>query len=390
MNDQSLVFDLPKRSRPRSPAARLAVWARKRRWFLLFVVLPVALATVYYGLIASGQYVSQSRFVIKSPSQRQAQTSTLASLIQTTGLSSGQEQTNEILDYLRSRNALADLERKTDVRGRFMLQDTDWLSRYPAPWRADRFENLYFYFRNKVTTRLDTDTGLAVLEVKAFTARDAHELNARLLAMSEDLVNRLNERSRRKAIAEGERRVAIAEERVRAARVALGSFRNSSELIDPAKQAVGVLEVSNKLVAEQAGLRAQLDLMQRVAPRNPGIPALRSRISAIGQQIGNQNRRAVGGRGAIASKLGGYEGRALEQEFASQNLTAASAALEQSHIDAQKQQYYLERVVEPNTPDLAEYPSRLKQILTIAAAALCLYLIGWMLVVGILEHAPED
>ena len=99
MNDQSLVFDLPQRLS--SPTARLATWLRRRRWFVLFVVLPVALATVYYGFIASGQYVSQSRFVIKSPSQRQAQTSTLASLIQTTGLSSGQEQTNEILDYLR-------------------------------------------------------------------------------------------------------------------------------------------------------------------------------------------------------------------------------------------------------------------------------------------------
>jgi capsular polysaccharide transport system permease protein len=88
--------------------------------------------------------------------------------------------------------------------------------------------------------------------------------------------------------------------------------------------------------------------------------------------------------------MGGYDNLALEQEFAAQTLTAANAALEQARTDAQRQQFYLERVVEPNAPDLARYPSRLWQILTVAGVALCLYFIGWMLVVGILEHAPED
>ena len=35
-----------------------------------------------------------------------------------------------------------------------------------------------------------------------------------------------------------------------------------------------MLDVSNKLVAEQAALQTQLELMERVAPRNPSIPAL--------------------------------------------------------------------------------------------------------------------
>ena len=59
----------------------------------------------------------------------------------------------------------------------------------------------------------------------------------------------------------------------------LSAYRNRQDLIDPTKQAAGVLEISNKLVSEQAALQAQLELMQRVAPRNPAIPALRSRIA---------------------------------------------------------------------------------------------------------------
>jgi capsular polysaccharide transport system permease protein len=55
-----------------------------------------------------------------------------------------------------------------------------------------------------------------------------------------------------------------------------------------------------------------------------------------------------------------------------------------------RQQFYLERVVEPNTPDLATLPKRFQSILIVAATLLCAYFIGWMLIVGIIEHAPDE
>ncbi|EXS67930.1 hypothetical protein [Sphingobium sp. Ant17] len=49
----------------------LSQWLKKRRWFLIFVrFCPTLLAMLYYGLIASDIYVSESRFVIKSPDQK--------------------------------------------------------------------------------------------------------------------------------------------------------------------------------------------------------------------------------------------------------------------------------------------------------------------------------
>jgi capsular polysaccharide transport system permease protein len=110
----------------------------------------------------------------------------------------------------------------------------------------------------------------------------------------------------------------------------------------------------------------------------------------MGREIAAQNSRAVGTPSAISSKLAGYENLTVEQEFATQNYTVASAALEQAREEAQKQQFYLERVSNPSRPDLPELPHRLQQIATIFGAALFLYFTGWMLYVGILEHAPED
>ena len=371
-------------------ARRASTSLRKYRWFLLFVALPTLLATIYYGFIASPIYVSQSTFVIKSPGEKSSPSFSLANLVQGSGLTSGQEQTKEVVQYIRSRNALKDLQRRMDVRAVYSQRHADFLSRFPRAFGDGSFETFYRYYGSHVGADVDTDSGLAVVQVQAFTPDDAYRINAALLDLSEGLVNRLNARAEDRAIAEAQRRVYQAEERVRNARLALSAYRNQQDIIDPAKQATGLLDVSNKMVADRAALDAQLHLMMRVTPNHPGIPALRTRLAAIDRIIANQNAKIAGSPTGLASKVGNYEKLAVEQDFATQMLTAANANLETARTEAQKQQYYLERVVEPNVPDDPVLPNRLKRILIIFGAALCLYFIAWMVVVGILEHAPED
>lgn len=375
--------------RASTPRSELLGMFRRGRWFLLFVALPTLLAATYYGLIASDMYVSESRFVIKAPGQKAIPSTTLANLIQTTGLSAGEQQTKEVLDYIRSRNALADLQKEIDVSDRFEKVGADFLSRFPRPFRQPSFENLFKYYQSMVQASSDSESGVAIVVVRAFRPEDAQAINAKLLGLSEEFVNKLNERAEHHAVTEAEQRVSDAQARVRKARVAMSAFRNQQELIDPAKQATGVLDISNKLISEHAATQAQLELMQRVAPANPAIPALRARVSALNAEIATQNGRVVGTPTGIASKVGGYENLLAEQDFAQQTLTAASASLELARVEAQKQQFYLERVVDPNLPDAPQLPNRLKSILIVFGATFCLYLVGWMLVVGILEHSPE-
>lgn len=363
---------------------------RRRRWFILTVIVPTIIAALYYGLFASDIYVSESRFVIKSPDQKRSQVSTIANLVQTAGLSGGQEQTSEVLTYIRSRDALKALEKNVRIRERYSPPQADFLSRFPFPFYAPSFENLFKYYEKRVDARFDTEEGTAVIKVEAFTAQDAYAINRNLLELSEELVNRLNTRVRSKGISEAQQQVALATQRTKGARIALAQYRNEQALIDPTKQAGGVLEISNTMIGERAGLRAQLDLMQRLTPSNPSIPALRDRINAISVQIASQDSRVVGSGSGIASKLGGYENLLVEQEFATDSLTAANAALVQARAEAQRQQYYLERVVDPNMPDMPLLPKRALNILVVFAAALCLYFIAWMFVVGILEHSQED
>lgn len=363
---------------------------RRWRWFIAFVLAPSLMACLYWGAIAADVYVSESRFVIKAPERQKTSASALGSLLQTTGLGSGAEQTSEIIGYLRSRNALSDLTERADVRGAFGSPKADFFSRYPTLFQDNSFESLYEYYGSMISTQSDAETGLTVLRVKAYSAEEAQTLNAGLLDLGEALVNRLNQRVNTKAIEEASDRVQEAQNRVREARIQLGAYRNTARLLDPQQQGIGVLEVSNQLISQEAALRAQLAELERSAPDHPSIPALRSRVRGLAQQVAQQTGRAVGTPDGIAAKITQYENLLVEQEFAEQTLAAANTSLEQARVEAKQQQYYLERVVEPNMPDSAILPSRFKSVLAVIFASLCLYLVGWMLSVGVREHASED
>lgn len=375
---------------PMNSLGRYLRYAKRHRWFLISVVLPVLLSGIYLFLIASNEYVSESRFAIKAPNQRSGQISSFANLIQTTGLSAGQEQANEVIDFVRSRSALEILQGGVGVRELYGSSSVDFLSRFPHPWQDRSFEDLFDFYRTKVDIDRDADTGLVVLRTRGFSADAAAAINERLLQESERLVNELNETARTRAISEAEDRVLEAEQRVAAARRAVAQYRNTSELVDPIEEATGVLGVANTLIAERASIEAELSTLQRMTPDHPSIPALRQRVESLNREIRQQTARLAGPGNSISARLPTYDALILEQELSSELLVLARTTLEQARTEALKQQFYLERVVEPNVPDAAEYPHSLKLLLTILGFAMCLYFIIWMFVVGILEHAPED
>jgi capsular polysaccharide transport system permease protein len=364
--------------------------ARRNPWFLGGVALPVLLSAIYFFGVATPQYVSESRFAIKAPNQRGAQVSSFANLFQTTGLSAGQEQSNQVIDFVRSRSALEALTKRPGITKMYGASGVDTFSRFPRPWDNESFEDLFDYYRTKVEISRDADTGLVVLRTIAFDPKAAAAINETLLRQSEALVNTLNDNARTKAIEEATTRVVEAEQRVANARKAIAAYRNQAAVIDPLQEATGVAEIANRLITERAALEAQLSTLTSVTPDHPSIPTLREQIASLTREINRQTSRMVGGRDAISGKLPSYDALVMEQELSSELLVLAQTTLEGARNEALKQQFYLERVVNPNTPDEPAYPRALRIVLTILGFALCLYFVVWMFVVGILEHAPED
>lgn len=355
------------------------------RLFLACVVAPTLLSSVYYGLIASDVYVSESRFVVRAP-ERQA-TSALGLVLKGAGFSRSADDAYAVHDYIMSRDALQALNDKLKVGDKFASPDVDRISRFAGLDGDNSFEALHRYYQKRVDLQLDSTSSIATLTVRAYSADDAVNINRLLLEQSETLVNRLNERGRHDLIDAARQEVAEAEARVKKAAVALSDFRNTRSVVDPEKQATVQLQQVAKLQEELIASKTQLIQLQSVTKENPQIPVLKRRIESLRDAIEEETKNVTGGSASLANKASAYQRLALENDFAAKQLAAAMAGLEQAKNEAVRKQLYIERIIEPGKPDIAIEPKRLKAI----AGTLLFGLMAWgvlsLFVSGIKEHA---
>src|SRR5437667_851822 len=129
------------RSRARGRAFRL--FRSLNIWFWAIVGLPTLIAGVYYFAIASDLYLSEAKFIVRSP--KQVQTSTIGALLQSTGLGRAADDTAAVQDFVMSRDAVRKLEQKNDLRTVLSRGEGDFVTRFPGIWfwRKD-FEALFW------------------------------------------------------------------------------------------------------------------------------------------------------------------------------------------------------------------------------------------------------
>src|SRR5262249_51880929 len=160
--------------------------------FLAFVVLPTLLSMVYFWLVAANQYVSEADFMVRSGQQSVVSSSGIAQLFGIGAAAQDQSDGYAIVDYLTSHDAVAAANAKLDLVSLFRRPEADW----PAMLWYDRppAETLNDYFRRQVHVTFNSDTGEAVLQVRAFRPGDAQRLAETLLALGEARANDMNQR----------------------------------------------------------------------------------------------------------------------------------------------------------------------------------------------------
>jgi capsular polysaccharide transport system permease protein len=366
---------------------------RHRRWrylqkvnklFVLTVIVPTTLAVMYFGLLASDIFVSESQFVVRSPDK--ASTTGLGVLLKSVGFSNAGDEIFATQDYVVSRDALRSLNRRNAVEIAYTRPDTSMFDRFnPFGWNGS-FEDLYDYYYKKVVIEHDAASSITTLSVKAFSAEDAQRFNQQLLMQAEGLVNRLNSRGQNDLVEYAKRETREAEQAGLRASRELARYRDQQGVIDPEKQATVQLQMVSKLQDELIGSRTQLAQLRALAPENPQISALETRISSLTREIDIALGRVTGARGSLAGSAVRYQRLELEREFAAKRLTAALTSLQEARNEAQRQQAYVERIVQPSLPDEAQQPRRWRGILATFVLGLVAYGVIAMLFAGILEH----
>ena len=352
--------------------------------FWLTVVVPTALSSVYFGYMASDVYTSESSFVVRSP-ERQAPTS-LTSLLKGSGFSRAQDDSFTVHEFVQSRDALKVLNAEIDLDKAYASPDVDVLNRFAALDGDNSFEALHRYYQKKITVLTDSNSSISVLKVKAFRPEDAQRANEILLKQSESLVNRMNERGRQDLIRYAQQEVLLAQDKVKATGIALAGYRDRQGVIDPERQATAQLTQVTKMQDELMAVTTQLAQLRASTPNNPQIPSLVNLVKTLQAQITKEIATVTGAKSSLSNKATEFHRLALDADFANKQLASALASLESARSEAQRQQAYLERISQPNLPDVAQEPRRLRSIL----ATLLMGLVAWgvlsMLIAGVKEH----
>jgi capsular polysaccharide transport system permease protein len=357
-------------------------------WFGLSVVLPVAIATIYFAFFASSQYVAEFRFAVKDASMQSAGATSSNLMAMIGGTGSAAYDNYLVTDYLISRQAAEELQSRINVTQLYARPEADWWARFDP---TEPMEKFVTYWQNMVSARYDQVTGLAIAQVRAFTPEDALKIANSLVTLSEELVNRIASRTQNDAVRFAQQEVHRAEDRLKDIRAKLTEYRNKVGVIDPASSVVAsnsTLTQNLRGVVTQLETQLQTLRLQNLQPNAPAVISLQNQINSTKEQLatleGSVGRNKSGA--ALSSVIAEYEQLDLERQFAQNMVTSTMAALDAARANAASQHLYITPYVRPSLPESSVYPRRILAIGTVAGLALIVWLIGLMLGRSVLER----
>ncbi len=379
------------------PVPRPAGPARHRRRhsallvsFLLMVLLPTLISGSYLWFRAVDQYTSTVAFAVRTQ-KSSAVIDMLGGLSQLTGASS--TDASMVAAYLQSQDLVAKLDAPLNLRAMFS-----------RPARADpifafdpsgSIEDLVDYWNRMVTVAFDPGTGLIEMDVQAFTPQEAQRVAQAAFAESSQMINELSAIAQQDATKSARQELAGAEDRLRAARVAIEAFRNRTQILDPSADVSGQMGLLNSLQDQLVAAMIDLDLLQQTT--RSGDPRLREaqrKIEVIRARISDE-RKSFGtrpGGGAdpsanapYAALLGEYERLTVDQDFAEKTYVSAMAGLDAAQAEARQQSLYLAAYVKPTLAQASVHPRR---ALLTGLVGLFLFL-GWA-VLALIWYSLRD
>ena len=353
------------------------------RSFAFVVGIPTLVAIIYFSTIASDMYVSETRFAIRA--NKSDGGGGLASLLGSSVMSAGGQDSQVVVDFIKSQDMLSKLIQKHDLVSHYSNEEIDFVSRLDS---AASREDLLEHFAKHLEIVEDSTTDIIVLKVKAYSREYAKELAQSIITLSENLVNDLSTRIEMDAVDSSRKEVALAAEKVRMAGERVARFRTMNASINPAEETSALLVLLSGLESQLSVAKTELaEKRAYMKDNSPVVKSLRNKVVALQGQLSRERERVAGGdEQGMSGLISDYQPLALDQELAQQQYTSALTSLEMARIEAQRKKRYLITYVNPGLPDESTEPKRLMKILTVFLYSFLFFAIGGLLWSALKDH----
>lgn len=357
-------FRLSKRSRRTSgvDSFRMRRHARLFRTaflvsFVLLVLLPSVLAGIYFGLIASPQYVAEAKFAVRTGELPKLDGMSAATGIPVAKIA---QDTLVVTNYMESRAIVEALEERIGLRNLYSADHIDWFARFNRDKPIEKFVK---YWQFMSDAHVQGMSGIVVFSAHAFSPEDAKRIADTVIDLSEALVNDMNNRMLHAAVADAEREFERSAERLSRARAEFQKVRNIAGILDAAQAGKGLADLVTIVQTERLRLQREYETQSKyVSGTAPQMRGLRDRLRALDDQIAELEAKMTTQRPTtvadkvLSEAMTQFAQQDLERRIAERQYAAAASALEVARIASQKQLVYLAPFVRPALPEESRYP----------------------------------
>jgi capsular polysaccharide transport system permease protein len=344
---------------------------KKPTYSLLTIGASIALSALYLFGVTQDRFASESRFTVKAQNEGIGGGVDLGIL---GGTSSKKQDQLIIRDYLRSFGVMQQVEAKF---GRTALSSPSYDPLYSLKEDSDDAKRLSHY-RKMVNLAYDDEAGISKIEVQAFNAKTAMEINTFLMSAAETYINEYSERSMADFISSAERdllaTIASADDIRAQMRDAQRANRSVSPQMDieVASSTIGNLE--RQLVSERADLTNMATYLKpdtyQIKTKQELIVSLEGQIESMRNRLADDSdgESAIGEASLIFNEL------TAKLELAMSTYASAQRTLELTKTNAAGNRKYLMVIERPSSLNVAIYPNRISLLLASILAIMFTYL----------------
>lgn len=332
---------------------------------VLCLVVPNIVSLLYFGYLASDQYVAEARFTVRSSTPIMGKDQ----FAKVTGIPQAKifQDTQLVTNYIQSSDMLELLEKKVGLRALYSSPDIDYWARMPDD---AQLEKRLKYWEAMVKPSISTSSGIVTVTVRAFTPQDAVTILNEVVAASETMVNNVNDRMWNDVTETMRTNLDSATAKLRKAREELQAARNQSGVLTVEGSSQILSGLIGKVEAERLNLQQRYDSqISEVSEDAPQMRVLKREITSKEKQV-EELRSQLAGQASTSRNLADISmdlsQLQLAESLATEQFSTSVTALEQVQFTSSQQLLYLDSFLKPRLPEETQYPHRLFWIISIA------------------------
>lgn len=334
--------------------------------FLIFVIVPSAVTSIYLYTVAVDQYASKVGFSVR----REDSSSAMELLGGLSSLSNSSSSDTDILyEFIQSQKLVSDIDDEMDLHAIWSKPQRDFVF---AITEDASIEELVDYWNKMVRVSYGAGSGLIEVEVLAFAAQDATNIARTLFEKSSQMINDLSDIARQDSIRYAREELAEALERLKDARAMVTLFRNENQLVNPEIDIQTQAGLLGNLQNQLAQTLIEFDLLEGITnSSDPRAVQITRRLEVIEKRIAAERKKLGGGsidggNNAFANLLGDYERLVVDREFAERSYVTALATYDAALAESRRKTRYLAAYMQPTEAETPAYPKRLTLLLLVA------------------------